>query len=243
MSVSANKGATAKKGVVTAYASQNNTMFTAQAFGRSLLFVGLFVPIAAAVMFADGFVWKFMENEILSFFVTASMIVPFCKTKNDWIFLAITYLHGLAHIMHPAFHGLVPNEDYTPLWDFFVHAIQCVSVYYYSRNLLPIGIILSNMCMVNAICGHMNRMFMANHMWLIFSAAGVIGTHYTTMLANNKRDAGIFIGGVIIWGIAYSGYLDFTYLAEWDLLLNQLGLYRLWYIAFFWTIQMYHKFF
>ncbi len=236
--------ATTKTRPATAYSTATDyKAFTTQAFGKSLAFVALFVPVVAAVVFTDNIVRSFVSDEILSFLVIASMMVPFCKTKNDWIFLAITYLHGIAHIMHPAFHGTVPNEDYTPLWDFFVHSIQCIAMYYYSKDLLPLGIILSNMCMVNAICGHMNREFMANHMWLIFSVSGVIGTHYTTMLANNKHDAGIFIGGVLIWGAAYSGYLDFTYLPQWDFLLNWLGLYRFWYIAFFWTIQMYHKFF
>ena len=206
---------------------------------ETLFFIGLFaigLPITISV---DNLILNFVPDPIISFLILTSIIIPFCKTRNDWIFLILTYLHGLAHLVHPAFYGTVINVNYTPLYDFIVHGIQCICMYFYSKDLLPFGLILYTLCIVNGIIGHLDPTFMAQKIWLYFSVGGVIGTHYNTMLVNSRKDGAVFLGGAIIWGAAYSGYLDFKYLAEWDAFLNYLELYRLWYINFFFVIMAY----
>ena len=113
-------------------------------------------------------------------------------------------------------------------------------MYYYDERLLPLGVMLQSVIVTAGVISHINPLFMMEYMFVVMSFAGVIGTHYNTMIVNEDKRWDVFWGGVIIWGLAYTGYVNMPGIPEWDAFLNNLQLYRLWYIAFFFTIRVYY---
>lgn len=183
--------------------------------------------------FYDGLIGDIITFLILHF-IFVIIIVPtkYFKDFKFSLWLLLTLLHGLAHIVHPAFRGVIVNNDYTPFYDYMVHGAQCLMVYYYHKDLFILGIYLCISMFCGSTIAHLNKEFMENFIWILISAAGVFGTHYHMMLINNKRDKNIFNTSLVIWISPYIGYLNMEWIPYWDSFLNNVGLFRYWFLAF-----------
>src|SRR6185312_11433248 len=78
----------------------------------------------------------------------------------------------------------------------------------------------------------------------LISGLGVFGTQYHSMLLCKKdickrgiKDYDLFIAGWILWISPYLGYLIPGYIPEWDAVTNRIGLFRMWYLAFYLTVK------
>ena len=196
-----------------------------------LVFFGLFPITYLLDSFIDEAVGR---NKFLSFTILHCLIVPFLNyTITDVLWFSLTYSHGLSHIFHPALHGTIFNENYTPIYDYLVHAAQCLCINNYHPDYLPVGIMLHSSMLLGAIIAHLDRKFLETLLWVIVSAGGVFGTHYHMMLLNTHHNYDIYVASLIIWITPYLGYLNRKYIPQWDSILNKMGLFRLWYFHYF----------
>ena len=169
-----------------------------------------------------------------SFLLLNSMILLFYKTmtRNEYIWFVLSLSHGIAHIIHPAHHGIIPNINYTPLWDYIVHGAQALSVYYTNKKLLPIGIIFCIMVVTAGIISYWNKEFIGSTMFIFLSIGGVFGMHYNTMLLNKNNDKNFTYTSAIVWILSYVCYYS-NEVEKVDAFINNLGLYRVWMLSFF----------
>lgn len=215
-----------------------------------LKIVALFCVAAVVIFLYDGFVTKFTDNKMLSFLIThlSLMLLMFYETNNMdkikcsiswWI---LTILHGMAHITHPAFNGVIFNEQYTPLYDFVIHGGQCLTVWYYHKDVFPIGIFGAIVMIVASAMVHLQKSILETNFWLFASGFGVFGAVYHMMLINHSKDKKLYNANLIIWTVPYIGYLFPGQIPVWDNFVNQIGLFRLWFGAYYITNFVYYKF-
>jgi len=177
-----------------------------------------------------------IKNKILAFTLYHLLLVPFLFNDNYANFIVwfiLTYLHGMAHILHPPFIGKIPNTNYTALYDYIVHDAQCLCIFYYQPQLFPIGIFASSMMLMGAVMTHINKKFFEEPFWLFASGFGTFGSHYHMMLLNTHKNENIFYGSCIIWISPFLPYLIRQNIPTWDYLMNTIGLFRAWYFNFF----------
>jgi hypothetical protein len=180
----------------------------------------------------DGRMWAFLMIHL------PFMLVM--KGWHEWLWYLLTILHGLAHVTHPALHGIVPNPNYNALYDYIVHGAQCLTIVVWSPKLLAIGVLASQLMITGAAITYVHKPFFETFLWILISGLGVFGTQYHSMLLLSKtkaRDYSLFIAGWILWVSPYLGYLIPNYIPEWDAITNRIGLFRMWYLAFFLSVK------
>lgn len=187
-------------------------------------------------------------SNALAFGVLHMAIVPWCiqdATLAVWWLLAVA--HGVAHIAHPAFlPGRVPNVHYTPLYDYVVHAAQCLCAFYYHDHddgtpkgrrwraaMTSVAIMFHTTTLLAGGLAHVSRAFLQTGLWIALSGGGVYGTHYHMMLLNHTKSAAVFAGSLMLWLAPYLGYLAVATIPQWDSFLNQIGLFTVWYWSYF----------
>lgn len=162
--------------------------------------------------------------------------------KKELLWIAVTVAHGIAHIAHPAFiNGTEVNPDYTPLYDFTIHAFQCLLVWYYHKELFPVGVFGAIVMLVGSGMAHLNKDFLATNYWLFVSGWGVFGAVYHMMLLNHTRNKNVFYANLLIWTLPYAGYLFPGYIPVWDNFVNRIGLFRIWFGAYYTTQHIYNQ--
>ncbi|CAH6419433.1 Hypothetical protein HVR_LOCUS625 [uncultured virus] len=206
-------------------------------------FIVLFVITLPISYSLDYFISLIFPDKFISFTILHIFLIPFLRfNKIDLLWLFLTYTHGLAHIFYPALYGTTFNENYTPIYDYLVHAAQCLCVYNYNPDYFPLGIMIHSSMLLGAIISHLDRKFLETLLWVAVSSGGVFGTHYHMMLLNINKDNNIHTASMIIWTAPYLGYLYMKYIPVWDSILNIIGLFRLWYFHFFFVNKLIHKF-
>ena len=151
----------------------------------------------------------------------------------ETVWYLLTILHGLAHVIHPAFFGTYFNVHYTPLFDYIVHFMQCTIctyLYHAGKRERIIGYTFGAMILTAGIRAHIDRSFLQTFLWILMSMGGVYGTHTHMMLVNKTHSQNVYIANLVIWIGSYAGYLYMPMLPQWDALINYLGLFRLWYL-------------
>lgn len=211
-------------------------------FCSSLLFLMMFFIILPIVHFVD-FYHVMLFGEFFSFTVIHLILLLFCQTTTEKMWWSLTLLHGYAHIFYPAFNETIYNIEYTPLPDFVIHAIECLTVYMYHKTKLSgcISIILFLIVLCSAIYSHYHVEFMATKFWLFASGCGVIGAFYHMLMLNISKSKAIYCASIVIWFFPYLGYLDFSEIPEWDARMNDIGLFRIWFLNYFITYYFYDK--
>ncbi len=191
-------------------------------------------------------IFKITHSDLLTFLL---MHIPCLfmleRTRFDFLWLILTLGHGLAHIYHPAFTGIIRNNSYTPLYDYIVHSAQCLTALYspLGNGIEPIAIFIAITMQAGAVIAHLHENFMAIKPWLAISSGGVFGTFFHMSLLNKKQDLTTVIIGAILWTLPYVGYLDFDQIPQNDYLLNTIGLFKYWYLNYFYTIFFLNKYF
>lgn len=165
--------------------------------------------------------------------------LPFIDDFSGVLWIILTVSHGLMHIFYPAFFGEIYNTEYSPLYDYIVHAAQCLTVYFYDPNQFVFGIYFSMLMLTGAIVSHVDKKFLETKLWIFVSGFGVYGTHYHMMLLNKEHDQAIYCASLIIWLLPYVGYIKMNTIPQWDRILNMIGLFRYWYLNFFICIHFY----
>ena len=209
----------------------------------------LIFVICATMMYTVDSVSRVLTGEkLFSFLLTHSLIlVHILLTKQNnlekallWFFLTIT--HGIAHICHPPFiNGTEVNPNYTPLYDYVIHGFQCLMVWYYHKDLLPFGIFGAIVMIVASAMSHLNKKELESSFWLFASGWGVFGAVYQMMLLNTTRNNLIYKINWIIWSLPYVGYLIPEKIPVWDEFVNHLGLFRLWFGAYYVAQEYFSK--
>ncbi len=229
-------------------------------------FITLFSVILICLNQYNNLICAFTDNNYISFTILYLPIIFFCQTKYDIIWFMLAYAHGIAHIIDPAFYGVKYNESYSPFGDYLVHAAQCLTMFLFHRNNLPmkiIGLWFFTTIMVGGAMGHLEMTFMNTTLWVFLSGGGIFGTIYHMMLLNKSKYSesnethqmiiNLKLGSnIIFWVAPYLGYiiprLIFSYspwtIPQWDLWMNQIGLFRIWFMCYFFTHKIYdHIFF
>jgi len=176
----------------------------------------------------------------VAFSVIHLLIVPFLKDRKDWLWFLLTWTHGMAHILHPAFFGIIYNDSYTPYWDFIVHSASMMCIHAYHKEFAPVGTFLAMTMMNGGLLAHLYPPFMGEPIWLAFSFVGIVGAVYHMMLLNKEKDPKVFIATCILWILPYLGYIQgFTMIPYWDSFVSKLGLFNLWFFTYFFTMKVY----
>jgi hypothetical protein len=173
--------------------------------------------------YADVIVWHALHLWAFLFLrLTFSSSLSYRQYIWWWV---LTLLHGMAHWMHPSFHGLTPNEHYNPLPDFIVHGLQCL--------LIPsnFGYLLAVSTWSAGFIGMMHKPFLKEVAWRVMSIGGVIGTQHHMLLLPHDRS--VMYASFIIWYGPYLGYLYDPFIPLWNDLMNTCGLFQYWYLAWF----------
>jgi hypothetical protein len=195
-----------------------------------------------AIYFVDTLLMRFTGDKLVSFIMTHLTLLPLMftsgqnktRTIKNFVWWSITVLHGIAHIVHPPFiNGTTVNPNYTPLYDYIIHASQCLLVWYYHQNLFPVGVFGAIMMVVGAAMAHLNREILETNFWLFASGWGVFGAIYHMMLINHSRSNTVFFMNLVIWTLPYVGYLYPDQIPVWDNFVNNIGLFRLWFGAYY----------
>lgn len=209
-----------------------------------LRFLTHFALATVSIYFVDGLIQLLTGEKLLSFIITHLLLTFLMisdKTSNNYdrriknaLWLFVTILHGIAHITYPPFiNNTTVNPDYTPLYDFTIHAFQCLLVWYYHQHLFPVGVFAAILMITGSGMAHLNREFLATNFWLFVSGWGVFGTIYHMMLINHTKNKNIFYMNLLIWTLPYAGYLYPGYIPIWDDFVNKVGLFRLWFGAYY----------
>lgn len=222
-------------------------------FSQLLKFILLFSCTLPITHLVDNLLQMMLPMEMIhkSFNLPAGTIVfvgmnlailPFIKTLSEVVWFIITITHGLAHIFHPAFHGTIVNDEYTPLFDFFVHSAQCLCVWHYHPRFFPLGIYLMLTTMVAGVMSHLDSTFLQTYFWIILSFGGIFGAYYHHFLLDSKKNDTIFVANLIIWTFPYLGYLYPPIIPCWDNWMNIIGVFRLWFFHYFFVHYFYIKY-
>ncbi len=199
----------------------------------------------------DSFVFVMSHMFLVYLYLVKKQYSNFPKTL---LWFVLTIAHGYAHIAHPSFLPVMNNiskinPDYTPFYDYVVHAAQCLMVWYYHEKLGPIGTFGAMVMMVSSAMAHLdksqmlrpdsyvsdndgNMVFPVSYFWLFASGWGVFGTIYHMMLLSESKNNALFIANVIIWSIPYIGYVVPNNIPEWDTTVTRYGLFVKWFGAY-----------
>lgn len=183
--------------------------------------------------------------EICSFLILHSILPFLFLSWHLCLWILLTVAHGLVHIVQPSFYSInSPNFTYNPLYDFIIHSAQCLSSYYYYPSLFPIGVFFSINLMIGAAIAYIKFDFLTTPLWVFMSFGGVFGTQHHMMLLQNNifsdKHYIIYCTSLFIWTLPYIGYLIFFYnIPYWDLLMHSSGLFRTWYLGFYFTYYFY----
>jgi len=215
----------------------------------SLLVCFLWATIA--FYYTDNFV-QYVTGEKMWSFVFSHLLLGFLmlldKSNRDYtrnlknlLWLIVTIAHGIAHIVHPPFvNNTEVNQNYTPLYDFTIHSFQCLLVWYYHKEIFPVGVFGAIVMLVGSGMSHLNKDFLATNYWLFVSGWGVFGAIYHMMLLNHRNNKNIFYTNLLIWSLPYLGYLYPGYIPVWDNFVNQVGLFRIWFGSYYIAQYMYN---
>lgn len=208
-----------------------------------------FLGTVILICFVDSLFKELTGDKLLSFLMTHSLLLPLLfstskeKTIKHFGWWGITIAHGIAHIMHPPFiNGTEVNPDYTPLYDFMIHGPQCLLVWYYHKDLFPVGVFGAIIMIVGSAMAHLNKDILATNFWLFVSGWGVFGAIYHMMLLNHSKNNYIFLMNLVIWTLPYVGYLYPDKIPIWDDFVNKIGLFRLWFGAYFIANYVYFRY-
>jgi hypothetical protein len=208
----------------------------------SILFIGQFLIFAGALWVADVLLTTVFHGldgyngRMYSYLLIHIPFIFVVSGVRQWAWYLLTFVHGIAHVTHPALFGVVFNTNYTPLYDYIVHAAQCLCVWYWNQDHFPIGVMTSQLMLTGAAIAHVHQPFLQTFLWIVISGFGVYGTQYHMQLLNVKKHHHIFVCGWIIWLSPYLGYLVPGRLPEWDAVTNYIGLFRVWFVAFYLTM-------
>lgn len=211
-------------------------------FGKYIASFIALLPISLGI----DYIVRYFSNmisvfnpEVTSFILVHTLLFPFCRTPRKFLWLSLTLAHGLAHVIHPAFLGTTPNPYYTPLYDFIIHALQCLCAYLIYRNKLAIGLgsLFGIMIATAGYWAHYDNSFMNTYLWIIMSSGGVFGTQMHMMLLQDDHNdkSQLMLENIILWTLPYIGYLIPSWIPQWDNFVNILGLFRVWYFNYFWV--------
>ena len=207
-----------------------------------LKFITVFSLCVPIIYIFDCVIQLLTHDRLISFIVLHSTILPLIvKDTKSIVWWIFTVIHGIAHIAHPAFNGIEVNVNYTPLYDFVIHAGQCLLIYYYHEHLFPIGVFGAIIMIVGSACAHFNHKFLETNEWLFVSGFGVLGAIYHMMLINPTRNVQIFKANFVIWTLPYVGYLVPEFIPQWDEFVCSIGLFRLWFLSYFLANYIYIK--
>lgn len=216
-------------------------------FRYVLFFFALSLPVTLWLSGkVDELVAPLDHAKYYSFGTMFLLLLPFCWDKTNrlvWWILAV--VHGVAHLIHPAFHGTVPNPNYTPLWDFIVHAIECLCIHAYHCTTMSkiVSTVTFFTTFFAGLTAHIyGAEFMTNPLWLVLSGGGVLGATYHMNLLNEHHSKHVLFANYFIWFAPYVGYLKFEWIPEWDNLMNRTSLFQLWFWAYFVAAMMANKF-
>ena len=217
-------------------------------------FLLLFCSLLMLVIHCNNLIeYVIPNNSLLSITILYFTLILFIEKEKQceylWLFLAI--MHGIAHIIDPPFHKTEININYSPLFDYIIHGIQCLTVFH-SFPKTPIhfitlcGIYFSISSMVAGAIAHLEPDFLTHYLWIPMSMAGVFGTNFHMMLlidetddslSENKKNI-IKYSNYIVWITPYIGYILVKNIPEYDYLMNKIGLFKLWYMVCFITIKI-----
>jgi hypothetical protein len=200
-----------------------------------LVFIAL-LPISFTLELISKY---FIKNEIIAFLSYHSFLIPFLSTKKEICWYLLTIFHGHAHLMFPSSINNTINKDFDPVYDYSVHALQCLFVLAYHPKLFLFGIIEALGLIVGSLIAHFRREFLESYMFIILSGGGFFGTQYHMMLINNKKDKSIFVASFFIWCFSYIGYIVPGQVHEWDFVMYNSGLFSFWFFNYFMTSKVY----
>lgn len=153
----------------------------------------------------------------------------YSRNKKENIWWVLTLLHGLAHLYHPTSINGVMNTEYNPLPDFTVHAAQCLCIPTFVGPLLALSTLTAG------VVGFVSREFLTSPLWRLMSIGGVFGTQHHMFLLSTA--AHIKRASYLIWFLPYVGYLNYAYIPRWDYLVNTIGLFKWWYLAYYIAVK------
>lgn len=207
-------------------------------------YLALFFSVLPITLYANDIISNLIVGQEygrhLGFLMMYLLLLPFCNTTNKKKWWVFAVLHGMAHIVHPAFYGTTPNSDYTPFWDYIVHATSCLFIYDYHRTPLSkyVGFAVFYSTLIVGYYAHCDKSFLETTLWRILSAGGVLGSMYHMLLLDSNTDNLMYITCVLIWFGPYFGYTNMDFIPTWDYAMNSLGLFNLWFWNFFVTLEI-----
>lgn len=219
-------------------------------------FFGVFLPLTLSIhnvildfMTPLEIQYGTMYKDIFAYSAMFLLIFPMCLNKRrDLVWWFLASLHGIAHIVHPAFHGTTPNVEYTPLWDFIIHALECLCIHMYHRTQSSyyLSYTFYFTTLLAGITAHVyGQEFMATTPWLILSGGGVLGATYHMNMLNDGQQhysKSLLAANFIVWFAPYLGYLNFDWIPYWDNAMNEYGLFQMWFLAWFLTTKFVNGF-
>ena len=185
------------------------------------------------------------HGEYYAYSTMYALIFPMCVfnygKNNDLVWWVLAYIHGIAHIYHPAFYGTSPNLEYTPLWDFIVHALECLCIHAYHKKSWSyyLSYVTFMTTLGAGLTAHVyDQEFMTNPVWLVLAGGGVLGATYHMNLLNSDNDSHLLLANYIVWFAPYLGYLNFDWIPRWDCEMNKISLFQIWFVAWFVTNKL-----
>lgn len=180
-----------------------------------------------------------------SFMSVALFLIPmtlYCDTFEYTVFLMLTIVHVMAHVFSPAMESGQVNADYVPMYDFIVHAAQCIcSCLIGGRELCTVGTFGQNLLLMGAACVYANVRFLETGLWLFCSFWGIYGTWVHMELPNLHVARKLhcqpcienLMSNVLIMTFPFYGYLYEPTIRQWDLIMNDhFGVFRYWYLVY-----------
>lgn len=210
-----------------------------------VIFFVMLIPVGVGMnIIYSGTKWNLSEkyDKIPRFILSHMCLILFLSNTNVGIWwFSLTITHGMAHLIHPAFYKIEPNKNYTPLYDYIVHAMQCLMIHYVMPEYLWIGITLAVLMLLSGMYAHCDKTFLNTYVWILVSSIGVFGTFMHMMLLGGFADSNIIYAGIVIWTLPYIGYLNDKKIAQWDYLMNRIGLFEYWYLNYLLTFILYSQ--
>lgn len=200
-----------------------------------------FIFIAVAAQRVLDLFGQEKEAEYISYAALYLSLFPVFGMTNQLLWFNLAFLHGIAHLAHPAFikkgTSYEPNPNYTPLWDYIIHAAQCLCgllifedpVYRYFCYFLAIDMLAAG------LYAHFNKKFLETRLWIVCSVGGIIGTIFHMLLLKNNNTLALI--NSIVWTVPYLGYFG-DKLDKWDEAMNSMGLFKTWYFAYFVLVKL-----
>lgn len=216
-----------------------------------LQFVLLFFSFLPITLFIHNKLYGILDvndeyGKYIAFLIMFCLLIPFCNTSNKAKWWILGVAHGMAHLIHPAFYGITYNTNYTPLWDYIIHAVSCLTIYEYHRT--NFSKILSYVVFYSTLLvgyyAHCVPTFMTSLTWRFLSAGGVLGSTYHMLTLNTiseyQNKFQIYMATLVIFFLPYIGYTDYSFIPYWDKIMNDTGLFQLWFWNYFVVTEISH---